>query len=69
MAEIKCYSCDGGCGATTALDHPVDSLAVHGWSVTYTPTGYPTLFTCSLVCLMRACERLGARGSERTLPR
>jgi hypothetical protein len=68
VAEIKGYTCDGGCGATTALDsQPGDSLAQHGWSTTFTPHGYPTLYTCSMPCLIRAAERIGGRTMDREL--
>lgn len=63
MAELRGYTCDGGCGASTVLDRPVDMLARQGWFTTYTPDGYPTLHTCSASCLVRALERIGWRGA------
>jgi hypothetical protein len=67
MSEIKGYTCDGGCGATTALDSPIDTLMRHGWSVAYTPLGFPTIYACSLLCLSRAAERVWNAPHDRGL--
>lgn len=58
MGELKAYTCDGGCGATTMLDHSSDSVTHNGWNITYTPAGQPTIYTCSLICLGRVAVRL-----------
>ena len=67
MGEHRGYSCDGGCGASTVLDKATDSVTRNGWFITYAPPGYPTLFTCSTECLVRAAEAIGGRGL-RSLP-
>lgn len=66
MPEIKGYTCDGGCGATTMVERSHESVTRNGWYITYGPTGMPTLYTCSPPCLMRALESHGWRGA---LPR
>lgn len=57
MAEIKGYTCDGGCGATTMSEDVADSIHRKGWFTTFTPNGWPTLHTCSAACLMRVVQR------------
>lgn len=62
MVEIKGYTCDGGCGATTMVERSHESVTVNGWFLTFTPDGYPTLYTCSPTCLIRAVQ--GLNGSR-----
>lgn len=57
MGEIKGYVCDGGCGATTTTEG-IDSIARQGWWTTFTPSGYPTLYTCGPRCLIKAIGRI-----------
>lgn len=62
MGEHTGYTCDGGCGANAIKEGPGDSIARQGWFTTFTPTGYPTLYTCSMECLIHALQGIGGRG-------
>lgn len=64
MGELRGYTCDGGCGATTVLDSIGDSLSRVGWFYVITPAGMPTLTACSPECTVRAIQRV----SQRALP-
>lgn len=61
MGEMRGYTCDGGCGATTVLDHVTDMLGHHGWWHCFTPDGMPTLYACSAECLALAVGRVAQR--------
>lgn len=67
MAEIKGYTCDGGCGATTVTETVLGSIQNEGWFTTFTPSGWPTLHTCSASCLVRALRAFAGGSLDRRL--
>lgn len=64
MAEIKGYTCDGGCGATTVLDRPYEQVTRNGWLVCFRADAR-TLYACSPECMAVALVPWSVRALRR----
>jgi len=58
VAELRGFTCDGGCGATTILQQSHHSLMQYGWWHMYLPESMSprTLQTCSVECMVKAIQ-------------